>query len=402
MVETPTPMHRRQAGAARCSLAAAALPPRPGPPLHIVQSPRMHACVRSPPTFALFRSVARRHVQSAAVSEQLPLQRYDSWAGLQEWRASPVDDRLVWGAKDATAAAAASAARPPPPLPLPPSLAECGRAVLLTAEPLAKAALTHAAWHAYTAGALPLGAALAPAMPARPAAPALVPPRDIPPMDKSPLPKNGGWSVACREMACVWAALAKLPAALAACPPRCRTRCCCPPCCPHACLFGIGWESNPAHCLSKTCLLCCSLHAAQPRPCGIERHRPGSYPGVLCPEEASHHSRPGWLTTMAAATAAAAGLGHRGPLLRRRPAPRLLHRLCSHRRRRVPAPGLVPAAPGRAGLRVRVHARAQPAVGRRPRLIGGPGRAPGCGAHGAGACGWEGGREGRGEDDARR
>lgn len=76
--------------------------------------------------------------------------------------------------------------------PLPPSLAECARAVLQTADPLAKAGLTFRAWAAYKAGALPLGAAEPlQGEPARPAKPDLVPPRQIPSMDKSPLPKSG-------------------------------------------------------------------------------------------------------------------------------------------------------------------------------------------------------------------
>lgn len=64
------------------------------------------------------------------------------------------------------------------------------RPALQTPNPLGKAALTFRAWRAFRDGALPLGAA--PPLegpPARPAVPVLVPPRDIPSMDRSPLPK---------------------------------------------------------------------------------------------------------------------------------------------------------------------------------------------------------------------
>ena len=71
---------------------------------------------------------------------------------------------------------------------LPASLAECGRLVLCTADPRAKAAITHAAFRAWCAGSLPVGAAAAPDAPARPPLPKLVPMREVPTLAESPLP----------------------------------------------------------------------------------------------------------------------------------------------------------------------------------------------------------------------
>ncbi|KAL4448088.1 hypothetical protein ABPG75_005307 [Micractinium tetrahymenae] len=140
---------------------------------------------------------------AAATSSPNPQRLPASWSGLHAWRAADADIRTVWGAKGpvpATAAAASElgsgaaavveAERLADTAPLPASLAECARAVLLVADPLGKAALTHRAWRAWCDGQLPLGTAEAlHGPPARPANPELVPPRRIPSMDKSPLPK---------------------------------------------------------------------------------------------------------------------------------------------------------------------------------------------------------------------
>lgn len=60
------------------------------------------------------------------------------------------------------------------------SLAEAAVAVLNTADPAAKVALSRAAFAQWTAGGLPLGAASPPARPARPRRPLLCPPREMP------------------------------------------------------------------------------------------------------------------------------------------------------------------------------------------------------------------------------
>ncbi len=71
---------------------------------------------------------------------------------------------------------------------LPPTLAECGRLVLLTRQPERKAALTHAAFRAWCAGELSVGSAAAPDAPGRPHKPVLVPIKQTPTPERSPLP----------------------------------------------------------------------------------------------------------------------------------------------------------------------------------------------------------------------
>lgn len=201
-------------------------------------------------------AVAEAPPTAAAAEAAPPAQQLlpASWPGLHAWRAAGRDVRTVWGAKGPIPATAATAAELGPgaaavaaaeraadAAPLPASLAECARAVLLTQDPLGKAALTHRAWRAWCDGQLPLGTGercrparhmqpaapqlwaasvnrlasylislsrpyirmevrVAPVfagaaealqgLPARPAKPELVPPRQIPSMDKSPLPKT--------------------------------------------------------------------------------------------------------------------------------------------------------------------------------------------------------------------
>ena len=121
----------------------------------------------SPPVFQLFRCATarcraphhhRRLLHCAAAAAQVERAQHQ-WPGLHEWRASNVDVRRVWGSKGPAAPPLSAAAAAPPnsEAPLPASLAACGRAVLLTADPLAKAELTHRAWRAYKEGALAIG-----------------------------------------------------------------------------------------------------------------------------------------------------------------------------------------------------------------------------------------------------
>lgn len=105
------------------------------------------------------------------------------WPGLRKWR-TELNRGRRWGAKGPEPTPVAAVALPPP------SLAAWGRLVLLTADPLEKAALTHAAFEALAAGGLELGAAPPVDAPARPTLPKLVPPRQIPTMKASPLPLN--------------------------------------------------------------------------------------------------------------------------------------------------------------------------------------------------------------------
>lgn len=71
------------------------------------------------------------------------------------------------------------------------SLAQCGRRVLLTADPLCKADITHQGWMDFhTGGRSEIGNASAPDVPARPLRPPLVPPKLIPSLKQSTLPLN--------------------------------------------------------------------------------------------------------------------------------------------------------------------------------------------------------------------
>ena len=105
------------------------------------------------------------------------------WAGLREWRGAALNRRWVWGKRDAQEADASRGDNPEPNLPtpwatdespttLPATLAECADLVLRTADPAMKAALSHAAYAKFvnSRGAMRVGLASPPAVPARPAA----------------------------------------------------------------------------------------------------------------------------------------------------------------------------------------------------------------------------------------
>ena len=113
------------------------------------------------------------------------------WPGLAHWR-SHVNRLRHWGKAAPEEATVGAGAQPPDQAHQPPpaSLAAWGRRVLLTPDPRAKAALTHAAFEACLAGQLEVGSAEPVAAPARPSRPELVPPRRIPSMKASPLPLN--------------------------------------------------------------------------------------------------------------------------------------------------------------------------------------------------------------------
>lgn len=101
-----------------------------------------------------------------------------TWPGLADYRTLPVDGGRYWGEQGPC-----EPSTPPVqllPLEQPTSLAAWGALVLRTADPIAKATHTHTAWQLWNTGTLPLGHADAPNRPARPAAPALVPPKQVP------------------------------------------------------------------------------------------------------------------------------------------------------------------------------------------------------------------------------
>jgi hypothetical protein len=112
------------------------------------------------------------------------------WSGLPSWRASSIDARRRWGPKKGREVPLSPSSSSHPPAT---TLAECGLRVLLAPDPADKAALTHAAWRAFHAGAIPVGAVppiSVPARPARPPRPELVPARMVPGPANSPLPLN--------------------------------------------------------------------------------------------------------------------------------------------------------------------------------------------------------------------
>jgi hypothetical protein len=127
--------------------------------------------LRRLPPLPLPRGPAPRRLLSAAASAAAvsPL----PWPGLSAWRRAPPSDLRTWGPNGPCAsgdvdepAADAGAAS---------SLAEMGALVLSTADPLAKARRTHAAFSRWAAG-LPIGQATAPDHPARPDKPLVVHP----------------------------------------------------------------------------------------------------------------------------------------------------------------------------------------------------------------------------------
>lgn len=147
--------------------------------------PRVIACgIYTVPTFRIWRCAAST---SSNVHHDANL-----WPGLNMWRSSGCDERRIWGPKGPEAPQGLMEA-PPPSLansPVPASLADYGRRVLLTPDPIEKAEITHQAWRAFTSGLFPVGSAQPPPHPARPPRPELLPPRLIPSLKQTHLPLN--------------------------------------------------------------------------------------------------------------------------------------------------------------------------------------------------------------------
>ena len=126
--------------------------------------------LRRLPPLPLPRGPAARRLLSVAASAASPL----PWPGLHAWRGAPPSDLRTWGPNGPCASDADEAAGGPPEADAGgSSLAEMGALVLSTADPLAKARLTHAAFSRWAAG-LPVGQAAAPEHPARPDKPLVV------------------------------------------------------------------------------------------------------------------------------------------------------------------------------------------------------------------------------------
>ncbi|CAO2186174.1 unnamed protein product [Urochloa humidicola] len=101
------------------------------------------------------------------------------WPGLHAWRRAPPSDLRTWGPNGPCACDADEVAGMPPEADAGgSSLVEMGALVLSTADPLAKAQLTHAAFSRWAAG-LPVGQATAPDHPARPDKPPVVTQKEI-------------------------------------------------------------------------------------------------------------------------------------------------------------------------------------------------------------------------------
>lgn len=135
------------------------------------------------------------------------------WPGLRAWRARGINSDLVWGDNNKPAAVPVhQLQQQQSPLLLADSLVGVALQVLGTAEPSAKAAITHAGWSAYCQGRIPLHLpeqaaqqlqqaaqqqqpsssssryVRPPDRPARPQHPQLVIPKHVPSPKDSPLP----------------------------------------------------------------------------------------------------------------------------------------------------------------------------------------------------------------------
>ncbi|KAL9261383.1 hypothetical protein AKJ16_DCAP03976 [Drosera capensis] len=114
---------------------------------------------------------------------------YRHWPGLHQWRTNPINPNRHWGPTG-----------PQPPPPSPPaqspahfgSLAEVGRLVLTTADPMEKSRVSHFGFCRYLRGEIEVGVCgeTMPEVPARPERPRLVPPKEIPAPKDSGLPLN--------------------------------------------------------------------------------------------------------------------------------------------------------------------------------------------------------------------
>nr|CAB3475778.1 unnamed protein product [Digitaria exilis] len=136
--------------------------------LRLRRLPQLPLLPRGPAPRRLLSAAA-----SAAAASPLP------WPGLHAWRQAPPSDLRTWGPNGPCASNADEAAGAPPEADADgSSLAEMGALVLSTADPLAKARLTHAAFCRWAAG-LPVGQATTPDHPARPDKPLVVTQKEI-------------------------------------------------------------------------------------------------------------------------------------------------------------------------------------------------------------------------------
>ncbi|KAH6764058.1 diiron containing four-helix bundle family ferritin protein [Perilla frutescens var. frutescens] len=120
-----------------------------------------------------------------------PLRHQPQWSGLHNWRRSPLNRDRHWGPNGPIHERNEIELAPSSPVfSSCSSLAEMGSLVLSTADPLAKAKLSHFAFAKWRREGLQIGVSEAPSRPARPDKPQLVSPKDIPPPKSSNLPLN--------------------------------------------------------------------------------------------------------------------------------------------------------------------------------------------------------------------
>ncbi len=129
-------------------------------------------------------NVSRRHLTCCqAACTSTPTSTPAIWPGLSNYRTLPVDKGRLWGDQGPQEGGPSciewmgdGAATVQPA-----TLAQWGARVLNTADPVAKAVLTHRAWTLWNeGGTMELGTSEAPARPARPATPPLVAPKLVP------------------------------------------------------------------------------------------------------------------------------------------------------------------------------------------------------------------------------
>uniref|UniRef100_A0A3B6FIM8 DUF455 domain-containing protein n=1 Tax=Triticum aestivum TaxID=4565 RepID=A0A3B6FIM8_WHEAT len=140
------------------------------------------------PALPLARGSTRRRLLAAGASAASPL----PWPGLHTWRRAPPSDLRSWGPNGPCVPNTDKAGAPEAGAGVGDgsSLAEMGALVLSTADPLAKAHLTHAAFSRWAAGGLPVGLARAPDHPARPEKPLAVTQKEVPTHKAMGVPLN--------------------------------------------------------------------------------------------------------------------------------------------------------------------------------------------------------------------
>jgi uncharacterized ferritin-like protein (DUF455 family) len=144
------------------------------------------------PSYRIYRFTTTTRIQSIANNAVENV----SWDGLHQWRANNIDERLWWNPEsNAPELPPPSSTSSPPPQQLV-SLAEGAKSVLLTAEPLQKAAVAHQVFKYHittntnTTNPSIIGTCTPPSRPSRPPKPTLLPQRQIPSQKDSGLPLN--------------------------------------------------------------------------------------------------------------------------------------------------------------------------------------------------------------------